>query len=228
MTPDATETPRPGRKAAVPARPEAVLFDRDGTLCRDVPYNDDPRRVVLMPTAAAALRQVRRDGIPTAVVSNQSGIGRGLLTWKAVDAVNARLAALLGDAVTFHVCPHVPTDGCGCRKPAPGLLVTACHTLGVRPQRVVMIGDIGADMAAAAAVGARGVLVPTPATRRAEIAAAPEVAPDLLTALARVFSAPPADVGLLRAGSPAARAVPPVEPTGRRTAVAPSTPLGPA
>ncbi|WP_018503907.1 HAD family hydrolase [Parafrankia discariae] len=191
MSLDVMEAPRPARRAAaVPARPEAVLFDRDGTLCRDVPYNGDPQRVVPMPAAAAALRQLRQRGIPTAVVSNQSGIGRGLLTWEAVHAVNARLAAVLGGAVAFHVCPHVPADGCGCRKPAPGLLVTACHTLGVRPPRVVMIGDIGADMAAAAAVGARGVLVPTPATRREEIAAAPEVAPDLLAALAQAFSAP--------------------------------------
>nr|WP_157474645.1 HAD family hydrolase [Parafrankia sp. EUN1f] len=222
MTPDTTETPRPGRRAAVPARPEAVLFDRDGTLCRDVPYNGDPRRVVLMPAAAAALRQLRRDGIPTAVVSNQSGIGRGLLTWKAVHAVNARLAAMLGGPVAFHVCPHVPADECDCRKPAPGLLLTACRTLGVRPQRMVMIGDIGADMAAAAAVGARGVLVPTPATRPEEIAAAPEVAPDLLAALAHVFSASPADPDLHRAASPAAQMISSIASTGRRAAA----PLG--
>lgn len=166
--------------------PLAVLFDRDGTLAIDVPYNCDPDRVVPMPGAAEALRLLRAAGIPTAVVTNQSGIARGLLSPAQVRAVTARLAGLIGPLGPVLVCPHGPGEGCGCRKPAPGLIVSAARTLGVPPDRCVVIGDIGADMEAARAAGARGVLVPTPATRPEEIAAAPEVAADLPGAIRRL------------------------------------------
>ncbi|WP_462187622.1 HAD-IIIA family hydrolase [Frankia sp. CcWB2] len=160
-----------------------MLFDRDGTLCIDIPYNGDPGRVVPVSTAAAALRRLRRAGIPTAVVSNQSGVGRGLLALDDVHAVNRRLDDLLGGLGPVFVCPHAPDAGCPCRKPAPALLLAAAAALGVAPRNCAFIGDIGADMAAAAAAGARGVLVPTAVTRADEVAAAPEVAADLLGAV---------------------------------------------
>jgi D-glycero-D-manno-heptose 1,7-bisphosphate phosphatase len=112
-------------------------------------------------------------------VSNQSGIARGLLTPAQVDAVNARIEALLGPLGPWAVCPHGPDDGCACRKPRPGLVLDAARTLGVEPSECAVIGDIGADVQAARAAGARAVLVPTPVTRPEEIAAAPEVATDL-------------------------------------------------
>lgn len=172
--------------------PLAVLFDRDGTLAIDVPYNGDPDRVVPMPGAAEALRLLRAAGIRTAVVSNQSGISRGLLHPGDVRAVTARLSELIGPLGPVFVCPHAPGEGCGCRKPAAGLIVSAARTLGVPQARCVVIGDIGADMEAARAAGARGVLVPTPATRPEEIAAAPEVAADLLDAIRRLVCPRPA------------------------------------
>jgi histidinol phosphatase-like enzyme len=82
------------------------------------------------------------------------------------------------------VCPHGPDDGCACRKPAPGLVLQAARWLGVDPARCALVGDIGADVGAAQAAGARAVLVPTPVTRPEEVAAAPAVAPDLAAAVA--------------------------------------------
>ena len=170
------------------ARPDAVLFDRDGTLVVDVPYNGDPARVEPVPGAAAAIARLRAAGVPTAVVSNQSGIARGLLSDTQVRAVNARIEELLGPLGPWTWCPHGPDEGCGCRKPAPGLILRAAARLGVDPARCIVIGDIGADVQAARAAGARGILVPTPVTRPEEIAAAPEVAPDLPSAIDRVLA----------------------------------------
>nr|BFE53669.1 hypothetical protein GCM10017745_70960 [Saccharothrix mutabilis subsp. capreolus] len=164
--------------------PQAVLFDRDGTLVRDVPYNGDPARVSLMPGAVETVRELRARGVKTGVVSNQSGIGRGLLTHEQVAAVNARVEELLGRFGTWQICPHHPDEGCGCRKPEPGLVIAACAALDVDPSRTVVIGDIGADVDAARAAGARSVLVPTERTLREEVDRAPCTATDLLSALA--------------------------------------------
>jgi histidinol-phosphate phosphatase family protein len=170
--------------------PGAVLFDRDGTLVVDVPYNGDPTRVQPVPGAAAALARLRAAGVPTAVVSNQSGIARGLVTAAQVRAVNARVEELLGPLGPWSWCPHGPADGCDCRKPAPGLILRAAARLGVDPARCVVIGDIGADVQAARAAGARAILVPTSVTRADEVAAADEVAPDLSAAVDRVLAVP--------------------------------------
>ncbi len=144
---------------------DAVLFDRDGTLVRDVPYNGDPAAVVPMPGARAALDRLRAAGLRVGVVTNQSGIARGLLRTEQVEAVNARISELLGRFDDWRVCPHDDGAGCACRKPAPGLVIEAARALGTEPARCVVVGDIGRDMAAAGAAGALGVLVPTPVTR---------------------------------------------------------------
>lgn len=177
--------------AARAERPRAVLFDRDGTLVVDVPYNGDPNRVVPMPGAARALERLRAAGIATAVVSNQSGVARGLLTRQQVDAVNERMEELLGPLGPVFVCEHGPDDGCTCRKPAPGMVLQAAAALDVPPGACALIGDIGADVGAALAAGARAVLVPTDVTRREEIDAAPEVAPDLDAAVSLLLDGPP-------------------------------------
>jgi histidinol-phosphate phosphatase family protein len=160
-------------------RPLAVLLDRDGTLVEDVPYNGDPAAVRLMPGARAAVDRLRRAGVRLAVVSNQSGIGRGLVSDAEVHAVNARIEELLGPLDRWLICPHAPETGCWCRKPAPGLIIRAFEELGVNPADCVVVGDIGADVAAARAAGARSVMVPTPQTRREEVSEAPSVARSL-------------------------------------------------
>jgi histidinol-phosphate phosphatase family protein len=169
------------------ARPEAVLLDRDGTIVVDVPYNADPERVTPMEGARAALDRLRAAGVPTAVVTNQSGVARGLLSRAQATAVNRRIEDLLGPLGPWAVCPHGPGDGCDCRKPAPGLVLRAAAALGADPRRCVVIGDIGADVQAALAAGARPIMVPTEQTLPHEVSAAPEVARDLADAVARVL-----------------------------------------
>lgn len=172
LEPTAVRAPQLADAAPGTRRVAAVLFDRDGTLVHDVPYNGDPALVRPVDGAAAAVASLRERGIRVGVVTNQSGIARGLLHRDQVDAVNARVDAELGPFDTWQVCPHGESDGCGCRKPAPGMVLAAAQALGVDPGEVVVIGDIGADVQAAAGAGARGILVPTPATRREEVEAA--------------------------------------------------------
>jgi HAD superfamily hydrolase (TIGR01662 family) len=162
---------------------DAVLFDRDGTLVVDVPYNGDPARVEPMPGARAALDRLRAAGLRLGVVTNQSGLARGRFGPGALAAVNARIEELLGPFDTWQICPHDHADGCRCRKPAPELVERAAAALGTTPACCVVVGDIGRDMAAAAAAGATGILVPTAVTRPDEVAAAPAVAADLESAV---------------------------------------------
>ena len=161
----------------------AVLFDRDGTLVHDVPYNGDPDLVKPVDGAAEALESLRRNGVRLGVITNQSGVGRGLLSRDAVDAVNARIDALLGPFDTWQVCPHAPEDRCACRKPRPGMVLAAAHELRLDPGVCAVVGDIGADVEAARAAGARAVLVPTGQTLPEEVRDSPVVATDLAHAV---------------------------------------------
>jgi histidinol-phosphate phosphatase family protein len=161
---------------------DAVLFDRDGTLVADVPYNGDPALVRPMPGARAALDRLRAAGLRLGVVTNQSGLARGRFTAEQMAAVHRRIDDLLGPFDTWQVCPHDDAAGCACRKPAPGLVHAAAAALGTAAHRCVLVGDIGRDMGAATAAGATGILVPTPVTLPAEVAAAPSVADDLTAA----------------------------------------------
>ncbi|MFB9247180.1 D-glycero-alpha-D-manno-heptose-1,7-bisphosphate 7-phosphatase [Sphaerisporangium melleum] len=172
-------------------RPDAVLFDRDGTLVEDVPYNADPGLVRPMPGARAALDRLREAGLALGVVTNQAGVARGLIGAEALRRVNARVEELLGPFGVWAVCPHDDGDGCDCRKPRPGLIIRAAGALGVAPAACVVVGDIGRDVAAARAAGARAILVPTPVTLPEEVAAAPEVARDLADAVRRILAPAP-------------------------------------
>jgi histidinol-phosphate phosphatase family protein len=182
-----------GRDPHSPSRPSrvsAVLFDRDGTLVVDVPYNGDPARVTLMDGARDAVARLRAAGISVAVVTNQSGVARGLLTTAQIVAVHRRIEELVGRLDGCFVCVHGPDDGCTCRKPKPGLVLAACASLGVQPRDTVVIGDIGADVEAAIAAGARAILVPNEVTRPEEIDEAEmcaAVAPSLRAAVQMII-----------------------------------------
>jgi histidinol-phosphate phosphatase family protein len=173
------------------SRYDAVLFDRDGTLIENVPYNGDPDAVRAMPGARTALDRLRRGGLRLGVVTNQSGLARGYFTQADLDAVRGRVEDLLGIFDTWQVCPHDRDDGCDCRKPRPGLILAAAARLGVDPRRCVVVGDIAADVDAAHAAGAAGVMVPNEATRRSEVDRATLILPDL-TAVADWVLAPSA------------------------------------
>ncbi len=185
---DRTEEGHDGR-GLLPRSVAAVLFDRDGTLVDDVPYNGDPGLVRPAAGAADAVARLRKSGIPSAIVSNQSGIARGMLSPEQVDAVNDRISDLLGPFEAICVCPHQDGDDCECRKPAPGLVLDAAKRLAVAPTECVVIGDIAADVGAARAAGAGAILVPTPQTRAAEVAAAPLVCVSLTGAVDYVLAA---------------------------------------
>ncbi|TYP87155.1 HAD-IIIA family hydrolase [Blastococcus xanthinilyticus] len=168
--------------------PDLVLFDRDGTLVHDFPYNGDPDWVRPVDGAKEALDALRARGVRVGVVSNQSGVARGLITTEQVHACMKRLDELLGPFDTVQFCPHGPDDACDCRKPAPGMVTAACAGLGVEPARCVVIGDIAADVDAAAAAGATAIMVPTPVTRNSEVDAAPRVAATLTAAVGDVLA----------------------------------------
>jgi histidinol-phosphate phosphatase family protein len=131
-----------------------VLFDRDETIVVDVPFNGDPDRVQPAPNARALLDRLRAAGLRLAVVSNQSGIGRGFITAEQVDAVNRRIDELLGPFAGFFVCPHAPEENCECRKPKPKLILDAARALGVDPACCVVVGDRESDVEAARKAGA--------------------------------------------------------------------------
>jgi histidinol-phosphate phosphatase family protein len=163
--------------------PVAVLFDRDGTLIEDDPALRDPRDVRPMAGAAEALGRLRAAGMLLGIVTNQPRVGEGTLEAFQLDAIHARLDALLGPFATWAVCAHAREALCACRKPQPGLVTRAAHDLGIDPSACVVVGDIGSDVDAATAAGARTVLIPTAVTRPEEIARAPFVAATLQLAV---------------------------------------------
>lgn len=170
--------------------PLAVLLDRDDTLIVDRPYLNDPDGVRPVTGAADALERLRERGLLLAVVSNQSGVAKGLISPSELAAVNARVNALLGPFDSWQVCVHDAGDGCGCRKPEPGMVRAAAEALGVEPSRCVLVGDTGGDVQAALAADADAVLVPTERTLPQEVShahACARVAPTLQAAVALIL-----------------------------------------
>jgi D-glycero-D-manno-heptose 1,7-bisphosphate phosphatase len=141
----------------------AVFLDRDGTVIQDAGYPSRAEQVRLVPGAAEALRTLRDEGFLLAVVSNQSGIGRGLITPEEAAAVHERFVGELErrgvslDAARY--CPHKPDAGCLCRKPAPGLILDAARTLGVDPAKSFMVGNSASDVAAGRSAGCRTIAI---------------------------------------------------------------------
>jgi histidinol-phosphate phosphatase family protein len=154
------------------ARP-GVFLDRDGTLVRETGYLSDPEAVELLPGVGRALRNLVEAGVPLVVVSNQSGVGRGMFTAADVHAVMARLRRRLRvhgvEISAIYFCPHRPEEGCPCRKPRSGLLERAAEDLHLSLAGSVMIGDKRIDAAAGRIAGGRGVLVRTGYGREEEL-----------------------------------------------------------
>jgi D-glycero-D-manno-heptose 1,7-bisphosphate phosphatase len=157
----------------------AVFLDRDGTLIDDVGYLDRVDDVAIYPWSGDALRLLKRGGFAIVVITNQSGVARGLYPESAVHDVHAHLIEAFGRAGAvvdgWYHCPH-HVDAvdpayrldCDCRKPKPGMLTGAAAELGLDLARSVVVGDRWSDVAAARAVGAAGLLVRTGAGAREE------------------------------------------------------------
>jgi histidinol-phosphate phosphatase family protein len=137
----------------------ALFCDRDGTLIHDAGYPSDPALVCLMPGAAEALTELKRRGFLLVVVSNQSGVGRGLVTPEQAARVHERFVALLAeqgvelDGVCY--CPHSPDAGCACRKPSPGMLLQMAERLRIDLGRSWMVGDKVSDVETGQKAGCR-------------------------------------------------------------------------
>jgi len=159
----------------------ALFVDRDGTLVREVGYLSDPAELELLPGVVEGLRAARAAGWPVIVISNQSGVGRGLFTLARVHQAMARLREMLRehavelDAIYF--CPHRPEEGCPCRKPRPGLLVRASEDQLAWLGGSVMVGDKRIDAETGRNAGAAGVLVRTGYGREEEVTTG-EMTPD--------------------------------------------------
>jgi histidinol-phosphate phosphatase family protein len=140
----------------------AAFLDRDGPILVDDGYLRDASTIGLTPGAAEALRALARDHL-LVVVSNQSGVARGIITKAELAAVDARMKELLEacgvrlDAVYY--CEHGPDDGCECRKPRPGMLLRAAREHGIDLVASVMIGDKPSDVEAGRAAGVRAAIL---------------------------------------------------------------------
>lgn len=193
MSAETTGTPAP--------RP-AVFLDRDDTLVVDVPYLTDPAGLRLLPGAARALVDLRRAGFALVLATNQSAIGRGLLTEDGLRAIHDELERLLAaegatlDAI--HHSPHAPRDSGDPadehpdRKPGPGMLLRAAAELGLDLSRSWMVGDRISDVRAGLSAGCRSILVGSNATLNDHPAPADEgrtfVAADLAAAAALILA----------------------------------------
>jgi D-glycero-D-manno-heptose 1,7-bisphosphate phosphatase len=142
-----------------------AVIDCDGTIIASHPYLSHPDQVELLDGAAQGLRELRTAGLGLIVVTNQSGIARGLFDRPRLEQIHSRVRELLaGEGVWLdgiYVCPHLPTDGCGCRKPRPGLLHQAAARHGFRLTDAFVIGDNVCDIELGRAVGAVPLLVTT-------------------------------------------------------------------
>jgi D-glycero-D-manno-heptose 1,7-bisphosphate phosphatase len=179
-----------------------VLLDRDGVLNVRPPkhrYVESVEAFEWLPGARAALGVLARAGYPLAVVSNQRGVARRLVTWSTLRAVEARiqsdLAPFGGQVTGFYYCPHERDEGCDCRKPRPGLLLKAAHELQLDLAISTMVGDSEDDVKAGRAAGCYTILVGSTGS-----AAAPDlVAPDLGSAaraiIERSGAAAPSELG---------------------------------
>jgi len=154
-----------------------VWLDRDGTLVDDPGYLDDPGKLRLLEGAAEAVARLNRAKWAVVLVTNQSGIGRGLMSRATVDrihgALRERLRAVGAHLDGVYLCPHLPAEllpegeaACDCRKPRPGLVLKARKELGLEDLPSVVVGDKAADVELARRVGAAAVLVLTGEGRR--------------------------------------------------------------
>jgi D-glycero-D-manno-heptose 1,7-bisphosphate phosphatase len=170
-----------------------VILDRDGVLNEEAPdhgYITRPQDWRWIAGSLEALASLARAGVRVSIATNQSGVGRGLMTAHELDAVHARMRREVevagGRIDALLVCPHAPGAGCDCRKPAPGLIKAAVEASGIAAAQTLVVGDDGRDLQAARGAGVPAALVLT-GKGRAAAALSPQgiVVYDDLRALTR-------------------------------------------
>ena len=141
----------------------AVFFDRDGTLMEDAHYCGDPALVRVFPGVPEALGRLKRAGYAIVVVSNQSGIGRGIITDAQYQAVHAEFLRQIGGGLVdaSYYCPDAPGTASACRKPEPGMVLRAAAEHGIELEASYFVGDREADVECGRRAGTRTILVRT-------------------------------------------------------------------
>jgi D-glycero-D-manno-heptose 1,7-bisphosphate phosphatase len=157
---DSALTALPSRAATL----DTVFVDRDGVINVNRPgYVGSWDEFELLPGSLDALALLTRHGLRIVVVTNQACVGRSLLPRAELDVIHLRMVQMIrdhgGDVLEVLACPHTPEQGCGCRKPAPGLLQQAQERFSIDPRRAVMIGDHATDLEAARQAGTSSILV---------------------------------------------------------------------
>jgi D-glycero-D-manno-heptose 1,7-bisphosphate phosphatase len=153
----------------------AAFLDRDGTIIEDVSYISRPDQVRLRPTAAEAIALLNAHDVAVVVITNQSGIARGMFTVADYEAVRDRLAAVLAEHGAFidasYYCPHYPSVSgpCDCRKPARKLFDQATADLDLDPAASMFVGDRARDVLPAVTFGGAAYLVPASSTPAPEV-----------------------------------------------------------
>jgi D-glycero-D-manno-heptose 1,7-bisphosphate phosphatase len=146
----------------------AVFIDRDGTIIHDADYCSDARQVRLLPSVAEALKRLKSHGFRLIIITNQSGIGRGYFSLEQYRAVEAEILRQLGNNLVdaTYFCPHMPDDGCTCRKPQSGMIVQAAREHGLDLRRSFLIGDKESDAECGQNAGIRTIRVRTGLDRK--------------------------------------------------------------
>lgn len=169
-------------------RARAVFFDRDGTLIPDVGYCRDPALVRVAPQTPVALGELKRAGFRIVIVTNQSGIARGLIRRAEYEAVHARMLELLGAHLVdaTYTCPDGPDTGSLRRKPSPEMVLEAARELELDLTRSFFVGDRSTDVECGRRAGTRTILI---ATDPALDSAADYVARDVVEAVRWILAA---------------------------------------
>ena len=168
----------------------AVFLDRDGTLMEEVEYCADPARVRLLAGVPEGLAALKAAGFALIIVTNQSGLGRGMFTPAQYEAVQARLLSLLGGGTieATYFCPDHPDRATPWRKPAPGMVLEAERNLDLELSRSWLIGDRASDALCGLRAGVSPILVRTGYGASETAPAGCLTAPDFLTAAGLILS----------------------------------------
>ena len=165
-----------------------AILDRDGTIIEERDHLADSEGVVLIPGAAGAIKDLHELGLGVVVVTNQSVVGRGMTDEAGLGRIHDRMRSLLADEGAsldgLYHCPHLPDEGCACRKPAPELVERAALDLRFDPRDSFLVGDHASDIELGRRVGATTILVLTGHGTEEDGDGADHVAKDLPAAVA--------------------------------------------